>query len=356
VKAIIQKKYGSFTDLELQEVARPPVGDDDVLVRVRAASLHPDVWHMITGRPYVLRLMGAGLLRPRQPIPGTDMAGIVESVGARVRQFRPGDEVFGETIRSHQWTNGGAFAEYVSARPEWLACKPANITFEQAAAVPTSGFIALLNFREVGRLRPGQQVLVNGGAGGVGSIAVQLARAHGARVTAVDGPAKLSVLRSLGAHEVIDYTREDFTRRGIRYDLIFDVPGNRPYSELRQALAPDGRYIPIGHEHFGKTDRPVLGLLPHFLGLMLRARFVKQLRGPGLPAPTRQQAMAALKELLEAGKLTPIIASTYSLSEVGEALRHMVEDDPCGKVIITPFERDVTGGRPMPESITGAET
>lgn len=338
MKAIVQEKYGSPDDLELREVAKPAVGDDEVLVRVRAASVHPDVWHVVSGRPYVLRLMGAGFSKPRNPIPGTDMAGIVESVGRSVTQFRQGDEVFGETIGGHQWTNGGAFSEYVSVRQDWLALKPDNITFEQAASVPTSGFIALQNLRDASQLRPGQKVLVNGGGGGVGAIALQLAKAYGAHVTAVDSTSKLNMLRSLGADQVIDYTQEDFTRRSVRYDLIFDVPGNHPFSACKRALKPDGRYVLIGHENFGASGKRVFGLLPHFFKLMFLSRFVKQLRGPSVSMPTRKDAMAVLRELLEAGKITPIIDSTYPLSEAREALRHMIEDEPQGKVIITAAE------------------
>ncbi|KPJ92183.1 MAG: hypothetical protein AMS18_07890 [Gemmatimonas sp. SG8_17] len=335
MKAIVQEKYGSPDDLELREVAKPAVGDDDVLVRVRAASVHPDVWHVVSGRPYVLRLMGAGVSRPKNPIPGTDMAGIVERVGQSVTQFRQGDAVFGETIHTDQWTNGGAFAEYVSVHQDLLALKPDNITFEQAASVPTSGFIVLLNLRDPSQLRPGQKVLVNGGGGGVGALALQIAKAYGADVTAVDSTGKLSILRSLGADQVIDYTQEDFTRRGVRYDLIFDVPGNHPFSACKRALKPDGRYVLIGHERFGASGKRVFGLIPHFFKLMFLSRFVKQLRGPRLPMPTRKDAMAVLRELLEAGKITPIIDSTYPLSEARKALRHMTEDELQGKVIIT---------------------
>jgi NADPH:quinone reductase-like Zn-dependent oxidoreductase len=335
MKAIVQEKYGSPDNLELREVDKPAAGDDEVMVRVRAASVHPDVWHVVTGRPYVLRLMGAGVFKPRNPIPGTDMSGIVEFVGKNVTRFRPGDSVFGETIVTQQWTNGGAFAEYVSVRQDLLALKPDNITFEQAASVPTSGFIALQNLRDPSQLRPGQKVLVNGGGGGVGALALQLAKAHGAHVTAVDSTSKLGMLRSLGADEVIDYMQEDFTQRGVRYDLIFDVPGNHPLSACRRALKPDGRYVLIGHERFGASGKPVFGLIPHFLKLIFLARFVKQLRGPGFPAPTKKDAMAILRELLEAGKITPVIDSSYPLSQAREALRHMVEDEVQGKVIIT---------------------
>ncbi len=338
MKAIVQERYGSPDDLEVREVDKPVVGDDEVLVRVRAASVHPDVWHVVSGWPYVLRLMGAGFSKPKNPIPGTDMAGIVESVGKSVTQFRPGDAVFGETIVTQQWINGGAFAEYVSVHQDLLALKPDNVTFEQAASVPTSGFIALQNLRGLSQLQPGQKVLINGGGGGVGALALQLTKAYGAHVTAVDSTSKLGMVRSLGADEVIDYTREDFTRRGVRYDLIFDVPGNHPFSACRRSLKPDGRYVLIGHERFGASGKRVFGLIPHFLKLMVLSRIVKQLRGPGLPMPSKKDAIAILRELLEIGKITPIIDSTYHLSEIREAFRHMIEDEIQGKVIITPAE------------------
>lgn len=335
MKAIVHVRYGSPDVLELRDVEQPVAGDDDVLVRVHAASVHPDVWHVVNGRPYVLRLLGAGFPRPRNPIPGTDMAGIVESVGKGVTRFRPGDPVFGETITSHQWVNGGAFAEYVSVPQRLLALKPDNITFEQAASVPASGFIALQNLWDPRHLRPGQAVLINGAGGGVGALTLQIAKTYGAHVTAVDSTRKLAMLRSLGADEVVDYTREDFTQRGVRYDLIVDVPGNYPFSTCRRALKPDGRYVLIGHDRFGASGRPVFGLIPHFLKLTVFARFVRQLRGPDTPTPTRMEAMAVLRDLLAAGKITPIIDSTYPLSEAREALRHMIEDEIQGKVIIT---------------------
>src|SRR5918997_4459115 len=237
MKAIIQEKYGSPVDvLELREIDKPVIKDDEVLVRVQAASVHPDIWHVVRGLPYVLRLMGAGLLKPKKRIPGTDVAGRVESVGKNVTHFQAGDEVFGETIKGYQWTNGGAYAEYVSVPENQLALKPANFTFEQAAAVPTSGLIALQNLPNEGRPQPGQSVLVNGAGGGVGTLAVQIAKAYGADVTGVDNTKKLEMVRSLGADHVIDYTKEDFTQSGERYNLIFDIPGNRPFSECRGAL------------------------------------------------------------------------------------------------------------------------
>ena len=335
MKAIVQEKYGSPAALELREVDQPPVGDGEVLVRVRAASVHPDTWHCVAGLPYVLRLMGSGLLKPKNPIPGTDMAGIVESVGKDVTLFRRGDEVFGETIGAHQWGNGGAWAQYVSVQQDSLAPKPANITFEQAASVPTSGFIVLLNLREASRFPPGHTVLINGAGGGVGALALQIARAYGANVTAVDGTSKLGMLRSLGADRVIDFKEEDFTQRDVRYDLIFDVPGNHPFNACKRALKPDGRYVLIGHQQFGTSGKHILGILPYFFKLMFLSRFVKQLRGPGRPLPTRKEAMAILRELLESGKITPIIDSTYPLNEARKAYSHMIEDELHGKVIIT---------------------
>ena len=335
MKAIVQTRYGSPENLELRDVDRPVASENEVLVRVRAASLHPDVWHVVAGRPWVLRLMGAGFFRPRNPIPGSDMAGIVESVGKGVTRFRPGDAVFGETA-GFAWANGGAFAEYVAVREDWLAPKPDNVTFEQAASVPSSGFIALQNLRDTSCLQPGRRVLINGGGGGVGSLAIQIAKAHGAHVTAVDSPGKQDLLRALGADQVIDYTREDFTLRGERYDFIFDVPGNRPFSVFRRALAPDGRYVPIGHEGFGASGKRVLGLFPHFFKLMFLGRFVRHLRGSGIPLPGKPEVMASLREFLEAGKITPVIDSTYPLREAREAMRHMIEDELRGKVILIP--------------------
>lgn len=336
MKAIVQQRYGSTDALELRDVAQPVVGDDDALVRVRAASLHPDVWHVVAGRPYVLRLMGAGFSRPKNPVPGTDMAGVVEEVGTNVTRFRPGDEVFGETIGSMQWINGGAFAEYVAVAEENLALKPANVTLEQAASVPTSGYIALLNFGEVNELDPGQQVLVNGAAGGVGSLALQIAKAYGAHVTAVDSAEKLDLLRELGADEVIDYTRENFTDRGVRYDLIFDIPGNYSFSECRRALNPEGKYVLIGHENFGKGGRRVFGLIPHFLKLMFLSAFVKQLPKPNLSMPSKNETMTVLAELLEAGKITPVIDRAFPLREVSEAIRYLESGRARGRVVITP--------------------
>ncbi len=336
MKAIFQKKYGSPDDLELRDVDKPVPEDGEVLVRVRAASVHPDVWHVVTGRPFVLRLMGAGFSKPKNPIPGTDLAGVVEEVGKGVTRFQPGEEVFGESIGALQWVNGGAFAEYVCVSQETLALKPANITFEQAASVPTSGYIALMNLQNAGMVSPGQKVLVNGAGGGVGALALQLAKAYGAHVTAVDNTTKTDLLRSLGADHVIDYTQEDFTRGGVRYDLIFDIPGNHSFSECRRALVPAGKYVLIGHEKFGESGHRFLGLIPHFLKLMLLSIFVKQLPKPGFSMPSKKDTMAVFKGLIEAGKILPIVDRTFPLSEAPEAIRFMMEGHAQGRIVINP--------------------
>jgi NADPH:quinone reductase-like Zn-dependent oxidoreductase len=336
MKAIVQDKYGSPDGvLKLKDIDKPVVKDDEVLVRVHAASVHPDVWHVLRGLPYVLRLMGAGLLKPKNSVPGTDVAGRVESVSKNLTHFQPGDEVFGETIKGYQWTNGGAYAEYVSVPENSLALKPANITFEQAAAVPTSGLIALQNLPNEGRLQPGQSVLVNGAGGGVGALAVQIAKAYGAEVTGVDNPEKLDLVRSLGADHVIDYTQEDFTQSGERYDLIFDIPGNHPFSDCRRVLTPDGKYVLIGHDRFGQGAGRWFGSLPRVLKLVALSPFVSQLPTPNFSMPDKKNQMVVLKELLEAGKITPVIDRTYTLSEVPEAIRYLEEGHARGKVVIT---------------------
>lgn len=333
MKAIVQTRYGPPEALELREVDRPAVGDDEVLVRVRASSVHPDVWHVLRGRPYALRLMGAGFRAPRISVPGTDLAGVVESTGPAATRFQPGDEVFGECVRGHQWKNGGAYAEYAAVRETALASKPANVTFEQAAAVPTSGLIALAGVRGQGHVRAGQRVLVNGAGGGVGTIAVQLAKAAGAHVTAVDSASKLDVLDALGADEVLDYAREDFTRTGVRYDVIVDIPGNRSLSDYRRALTPEGVYVLIGHDGFGSTGGRWIGSIGRFLGLALATRFVSQNLSPRterIDAP-----LDVLAALLESGELTPVIDRTYALAEAAQAIRRLEQGEGCGKIVLS---------------------
>jgi NADPH:quinone reductase-like Zn-dependent oxidoreductase len=336
MQAIVQDRYGAPDVLRLAEVDKPAAGDGEVLVRVRAASVHADVWHVVAGLPYVLRLMGAGLRKPKNPIPGTDMAGVVEAVGANVTHFRPGDEVFGETRRGMQWANGGAYAEYVAAPADILARKPPNITFAQAASVPTSGAIALHNLQSAGLPQPGQKVLVNGAGGGVGTIAVQLAKAYGAEVTAVDSAEKLPMLRSLGADQVIDYKQEDFTHAGKRYDLIFDVASNLRFSDCQRVLTATGKYVVIGHDHYGARGRRTLGSLPQMFTLMARARFTNHLPDANVAMPNQKELMAVLRELLAAGQITPVIDRSYGLGETPQALRYLMEGRVRGKVVITP--------------------
>lgn len=337
MKAIIQDGYGPPGDvLRLGEIDMPAVGDDDVLVRVRAASVHADIWHVVTGRPYVLRLMGGGFARPKNPVPGTDMAGTVEAVGGKVARFRPGDQVFGETITANQWTNGGAFAEYVSVHQDGLEIKPRNVGFEQAAAVPTSGLIVLNNLQGRRSIRPGQKVLINGAAGGVGSIAVQIARARGALVTGVDSAEKLETVRSLGADSVIDFTKDDFTRLGERYDLVFDVASTISLRSGRRALGPAGIHVIIGHDHYGKAGRRVLGSLPRFFLLAAVAPFVRQLSPMFFEPLGKRDAMSVLKDLLASGELTPLVDRTFPLSRVPEAIEYLQEGAARGKIIIVP--------------------
>jgi len=335
MKAIVQVKYGSPDVLELRDIDKPVVEDDEVLVRVHAASVHPDVWHVLSGLPYVLRIMGAGLLKPKRVVPGTDVAGQVESVGKNVTQFQVDDDVFGESIRGYQWRNGGAFAEYVAVPAEVLALKPADLTYEQAAAIPTSGLIALQGIRHQGNVQPGQRVLINGAGGGVGLFAVQLAKSSGAVVTGVDSTSKLDMLRSIGADHVIDYTQEDFTQGSERYDLILDIPGNHSFSDCRRALTPEGTYVLIGHDQFGETGHRLLGSLPRFLKLVVMSPFARQLPKANFSMPVKKDSMVVLKELIEAGKLKPVIDRTFPLSEVPNAIRYMQEGHSLGKVVIT---------------------
>ncbi|MCA2214385.1 NAD(P)-dependent alcohol dehydrogenase [Jidongwangia harbinensis] len=333
MRAVVQDRYGDPEGLRVAEIDRPVPARDEVLVRVRAASVHPDVWHVVSGRPYLLRLMGSGVRRPSCPVPGTDLAGVVAAVGAGVTRFRPGDEVFGETLRGQAWRNGGSFAEYARAPESGLAGKPGGVSFAQAAAVPTAGYIALLNL-PADRVAPGRRVLVNGAAGGVGAIVLQLAKAGGAHVTGVDHTGKQDLMRRLGADRVVDYTRDDFTRGTSRYDLIVDVPGNHPVSACRRALTPDGVYVLIGHDHFGRAGRRWLGSVPRFGRLMLMSLFVRQVRG-GAGGLAKAEAMETLRAHLEAGHLAPVIDRTYPLDQAGAALRHLADGEPVGRIVLT---------------------
>ncbi len=333
MRAIVQDRYGSIDDLRLGEVARPEPADDEVLVRVRAASVHPDVWHVVTGRPAVLRLMGSGIRRPKELVPGTDVAGVVESVGGAVTRFRPGDEVFGETIRGVQWRNGGAFASYATAPEVGVALKPSGVSFEEAAAVPTAGLIALNNLPQR-RVPHGHRVLVNGAAGGVGAFALQLAKAYGAEVTGVDHPSKLALMRSLGADRTIDYTLEDFTRGHERWDLVFDVPGNHPFGEVRRALAPGGSYVLVGHDAFGATGHRWLGSIPRILGLVARSAVVPELRGGSFASPDKRELMDTLTGYLESGRLRVVVDRTFPLAQASAALQHLASGQAVGRVVL----------------------
>lgn len=335
MKAVVQRRYGSPDHLTLDEIPIPTVGDDEVLIRVQAASVHADVWHIVRGQPYVLRAMGAGLRKPKNPVPGTDVAGTVEAVGKDVLQFQVGDEVFGETTTGHRWHNGGAYAEYATAPIDGLALKPSTTTFEQAAAVPTSGLIALQGVRYQGQVEPGQSVLVNGAGGGVGALAVQLAKAYGAEVTGVDSTEKLAMIESIGADHVIDYTEEDFTSGSKCYDLIVDIPGNHSFEQCRRALSSDGTYVLIGHDHYGRVGRRFVGSIPKFAKLMARSLFVNQLPEIDFSTPPRSESMATLREFCESGELTPVVDRTFALSEVPEAIRYLEAGDPKGKVVIS---------------------
>jgi NADPH:quinone reductase-like Zn-dependent oxidoreductase len=336
MRAVVQTGYGKPSEvLEVRELDPPPVGDDEVLVRVRAASVHPDVWHVVTGLPRVLRMMGSGLRRPRDVVPGTDMAGQVESVGSRATRFRPGDEVFGETRLGMQWRNGGAYAEYVAVKEAALASKPANITFQQAATVPTAGLITLQNLPDLGR-SSGRRVLINGAGGGVGGLAIQLARSSGAHVTAVDHTRKLDLLRTLGADQVVDYTRDDITHGDERYDLVFDVVGNHPFSAYRRVLAIDGTYMLIGHDRFGTQGRRWVGSIPKLFALMARSTVERRLPRPAFKQRDRRQSMAHLHDLLVEGALTPVVDRAFPFAQVPDAIALLASGRALGRIVIVP--------------------
>jgi NADPH:quinone reductase-like Zn-dependent oxidoreductase len=321
MRAIVQDKYGEDAAdvLRLAEIDRPQVGEDDVLVRVHAASVHVGDWHVMSGLPYLLRVVGFGFRAPKVRVRGMDVAGTVETVGTNVTEFRAGDDVFG--------TCNGSFAEYASTPQDTLAPKPKNLTFEQAATVPTSATAALQALRDAGRLTSGQQVLVVGASGGVGQFAVQIAKAFGAEVTGVCSTAKVDLVRSLGADDVIDYTQEDFTRGGPQYDLILDMGGNRSLSQLRRALRPGGTLVSVGSE---QGNRWVGGR--GWIQSMLLSRFVRSLRP--LASEPNQADLRFLKELIETDKVTPVIDKTYPLSEVPEAIRYLKAGHARGKIVI----------------------
>ncbi|MET8156531.1 NAD(P)-dependent alcohol dehydrogenase [Sphaerisporangium sp. NPDC005289] len=327
MKAFVLRSYGSPGDLRLTDVDRPVPGDGEVLVRVRATSVQPYDWHHMRGQPYVARLMG-GTLGPRGPkidILGADIAGQVEAVGANVTKFRPGDEVYGMPRR-------GGFAEYVCVREDELAPKPHGLSFEQAAAVPMAACTALLGLRDAGRIESGHKVLVNGASGGVGTFAVQLAQAFGAKVTGVCGPRNADLVRSIGAQEVIDYTRQDFTRSGQRYDLLLDNAGGRSAPACRRVLTHGGTHVVVGGPA-GRWLQPA----GHAFATLALGPFVPQrvVLADVVGCPDIRSRLLTLTELIEAGSLTPVIDRRYPFEQIPDAIAYAEEGHATGKIVIT---------------------
>lgn len=322
MKAIAQDVYGSAEMLKLREVDQPSIGDKEVLVEVRAAGVDPGVWIVMTGRPYAVRL-AFGLRRPRVPVRGMDVAGVVTAVGARVTRFRPGDEVYGTC-------ETGAFADYTTAREQRLAVKPTNISFAQAAAVPVSGVTALVSVRDGGRVQPGQRVLITGAGGGVGSFAVQLVKAAGASVTGVCSTSKVDLVRSLGADDVIDYTQQEIDRDGARYDVVIDTAGNRPLSLLRRAATPRGTIALVG----GYPKGRVMGGYQRQMAAPLISLFMSQ-RLTGVTGVVRAGRLEELTRLIESGEVTPAVGGTYALADAPEAIRDLVASRFPGKLVVT---------------------
>ena len=322
MKAIVRYRYGSTDVLELRDVEMPLVGDDDVVVRVRAAGVDQGVWHVLAGLPYPIRVAGFGLRAPKNPVLGADVAGVVQAVGKEVSGFRPGDEVFGIAK--------GSYAEYARASEDKLALKPSNLTFEQAAVVAISGLTALQGLRDHANVRPDQKVLIVGASGGVGTYAVQVAKAFGAHVTGVCSTTKVDLVRSLGADHVIDYTREDFADGQPCYEVILDVGGSASLSRLRRALTPKGALVIVG----GETDGRWLGGTDRQLRALVLSPFVGQKLGTFV-SRENQGDLLVLKELVEAGKVTPVVDRVYPLSDVADAIRYMREGRARGKVVIS---------------------
>jgi len=322
MKAIVYTKYGPPEVLELKEVEKPTPKDNEVLVKVHAASVNYADWGLLRGKPFLIRLMEFGPLKPKNKILGADIAGRVEAVDRNVKQFQPGDEVFGD-ISACGW---GGFAEYVSVPENALALKPANISFEEAAAVPLAAVTALQGIRDKGQIQPGQKVLINGASGGVGTFAVQIAKSFGAEVTAVCSTRNLDMARSIGADQVIDYTQEDFTQNGQCYDLIIAANGYHSISDYKRALSPEGIYVCTG----GSMAQIFQSML---LGPWMSMTGSKKMGN--LAAKSNKKDLAFMKELLEAGKVVPVIDRHYPLSEVAEALGYLGEGHAQGKVVIT---------------------
>ena len=321
VLAIVQDRYGPVDVLELKEVDKPVAGDDDLLVRVHAAGVNAADWHFMRGEAYIARVV-FGLRKPKKRLLGRDVAGTVEAVGKNVTQFRPGDEIYAEVT-------AGSFAGCVCVRAGLAELKPASLTFMQAAAVPLAGNTALQGLRDTGKVRPGQKVLINGAAGGVGTFAVQIAKSFGADVTGVCSTRNAGLVRSIGADHVIDYTREDFTRSGQRYDLIFDLAGNHSLAECRRALAPAGTLVLSSG-----TGGRWLGPMGRIIGALMLDPFVRHRLRPLVATPSKEN-LAALRELIESGKVTPVIDRTYPLRQAPEAIGYVEKGHARGKVVIT---------------------
>jgi NADPH:quinone reductase-like Zn-dependent oxidoreductase len=320
MKAAVYNRYGSPDVVQITDVEKPVPKDNEVLIRVRAASVNPLDWHFMRGTPYIMRIQ-AGLLKPKDTRLGVDVAGQVEAVGRNVTQFKPGDEVFGACR--------GAFAEYACTSESALVMKPDNVTFEQAASVPVAAFTALQGLRDKGKIQPGQKVLINGAAGGVGTFAVQIAKSFGAHVTGVCSTRNVDMVQSIGADQVIDYTQEDFTRSGQRYDLILDCVGNHSLLACRRVLNPKGIYIAVG----GPTGRWMIGPLASAIIALVLSRFVSQDLVMVLARRSKED-LTVMHELMKAGKVIPVIDRRYTLSEVPEAIRYLEEGHARGKVVI----------------------
>ena len=324
MKAIVYCDYG-LSNLKLEEIEKPTPTDDQVLVRVRAASVNPYDWHFVEGTPKIMRAMGVGLRKPKDTRLGVDFAGTVEAVGKNVTQYKPGDEVFGG--------RGGAFAEYVCRRADGaIALKPANITFEQAASVNIAGITALQGLRDKGKVEPGQKVLINGASGGVGTFAVQIAKSFGADVTGVCSTRNVDLVRSLGADHVIDYTKEDFAKGEQRYDVILDNVPNHSLAECRRILNPKGKYVMIGGG--GPNDNRWVGPFGRMIHTLILSPFINQ-KMAMMMADANHNDLTLLADMMQSGKLKPVIDRTYKLSEVPEAIRYLEEGHARGKVVIT---------------------
>lgn len=324
MKAIVYTQYGSPDVLQLKEVEKPVPLDDQVLVEIHAASVNAYDWHFLTADVFLIRLMSGGLFRPKNTTLGADIAGRVEAVGSQVKQFKPGDEVFGTARRS-----SGGFAEYVCAPEETLELKPAHVSFEEAAAVPMAALTALQGLRDQGRIQSGQKVLIEGASGGVGTFAIQIAKSFGAKVTAVCSTTKLDIARSIGADHVIDYTKEDFAKNGQRYDLIFAANGSHSVFEYKRALGPNGICVISGG-----GEASIVALVRDTLLTMWISKTGDRKIGSFM-ANINQKDLAFVKELVEAGKVKPVIDRRYTLSETAKALRYIGEGHARGKIVIT---------------------